>query len=938
MSILIYYFEDFNDSLHISNFEHFINYGIKNNKWCLPKRPITRIILFVNDKTKFYNEYNKSNLYNVFIEIITIETIFVDSINIIAQFYKYVETHPQVLTHNDPTIMYINSKLIGPILDPDIIESHWIDILIDKINTETQGVKHFTKNLLIFNYRHYQNRIVDLHKLTMLDIFIFRKNTIPLDFNYDIYRKYVNGKYLINSSTNTTKEYLIYHYLKYNSKTSYAEIKSFVENNKINMNKIKDTIEETCLQSSTQEESSTLISSTQEESSTLISSTQEESSTLISSNQVDDTILINNIVDINPTDFKDKTINIVNKETFREACLQQLPFICNVILPTISLNQTNETILIEFRWFEHLEFLLRNMMIKLPDWSHTVVCGNNNYEDMVCCCNKIGASIRIIKLDIENLTPSEYSALLLTPNFWNNFYGDKLLIYQEDSFLFHSKGIDSFMEYDYVGAPWNETQDDNSYGVGNGGFSLRSKSIMLEVINKVNPTSLIIGESTKAYIKNTNSYVLPEDVYFTKSMIDFQIGKLAPRNIAQQFSQECVKGKNPLGGHNFFLANNYTPEKINLGLIKRTNLVGLYSPYPYTLGGGEKYLADLMKFFIAKDYQIVFYNNTLLQTVIDTLKIYEIDIVVNKVQIRGANDLRLINMNNITYDYFIEMANSALPDVVQYIPRLSLGYQIAHKHIFHCQFPENIFYTDFNQPNYIDKVIVNSEFTDLFIKQMYNNSYILYPQCELKKSNDTNTVKTANSFITIGRLFPYTKSANNKNIDRIVETFIQLKHLDFTLSIVCSVKNKRYLQRLQELVNNHSLDNKIKFYCDVTDDEKVQLLNKSKYYIHATGIVHEKYELPHEEEHFGISPIEGIMSDCVLITADRGYPPYYINHSKNGFLYDSVYELQQIVLKICTQEIDQIEDVEVDKTRKYANETFGYNGYISTLTKILMNI
>ena len=48
MTILIYYFEDFNDSLHILNFEYFINYGIKNSNWGLPKRPITNIFLFAS--------------------------------------------------------------------------------------------------------------------------------------------------------------------------------------------------------------------------------------------------------------------------------------------------------------------------------------------------------------------------------------------------------------------------------------------------------------------------------------------------------------------------------------------------------------------------------------------------------------------------------------------------------------------------------------------------------------------------------------------------------------------------------------------------------------------------------------------------------------------------------------------------------------------------
>jgi hypothetical protein len=249
-------------------------------------------------------------------------------------------------------------------------------------------------------------------------------------------------------------------------------------------------------------------------------------------------------------------IAIVDKQTFREACLQQLPLVQNIEIPEIIHNCHNETVLIEFRWFDHLEFLLRNMLLKLPKWSHTVVCGNNNYDEMKKCCSQISESIRIIKLDIYNIIPSEYNVLLMKPAFWSQFNGEKLLIYQEDSFLFHSHNIDKFLKYDYVGAPWKHGQDDNCYGVGNGGFSLRSKSIMLEVIAKVKLKDLIIGKSTLQYMKNANVNVFPEDVYFSKSIIDYKLGQVAPRDIALRFSQESVSGNNPLGGHNFFIANN----------------------------------------------------------------------------------------------------------------------------------------------------------------------------------------------------------------------------------------------------------------------------------------------------------------------------------------------------------------------------------------------
>ena len=161
-----------------------------------------------------------------------------------------------------------------------------------------------------------------------------------------------------------------------------------------------------------------------------------------------------------------------------------------------SLDKENETILIEFRPFPHLEFLIRNTIIKLPKWNHTVVCGNKNYNLIVKICNSIcryiDSKITIIKLNIDNLTPSEYSKLLLTKEFWEKFSGEKLLVYQEDSMLFHNK-IEPFLKFDYVGAPWPVNQDDNSYGVGNGGFSLRSKSKMLKCIEKIKPEDLKLG-------------------------------------------------------------------------------------------------------------------------------------------------------------------------------------------------------------------------------------------------------------------------------------------------------------------------------------------------------------------------------------------------------------------------------------------------------------
>ena len=247
---------------------------------------------------------------------------------------------------------------------------------------------------------------------------------------------------------------------------------------------------------------------------------------------------------------------ITSKETFREACMRELPHARSILIPkAVKKEPRLETVLIEFRWFPHLEFLVRNTVIKLHHWNHTIVCGNKNFQEIKTMRDSICPDIRIIRMDIDNMVPSTYSELLTTKPFWEQFHGEKLLIYQEDSFLFHEH-IEPFLDYDYVGAPWPKNQDDNKLCVGNGGFSLRTKTVMIKVIKNVKMTSLKLGKNTIEYMKNANSFVVPEDVYFTKAMIDFKLGWVAPWEIARKFSQESIPSENPVGGHNFFLANH----------------------------------------------------------------------------------------------------------------------------------------------------------------------------------------------------------------------------------------------------------------------------------------------------------------------------------------------------------------------------------------------
>jgi hypothetical protein len=244
------------------------------------------------------------------------------------------------------------------------------------------------------------------------------------------------------------------------------------------------------------------------------------------------------------------------KNTYRYFCYKYLPEIEKIKLPIIKQHNKKESVLIEFRILPHLEFLIRNTIIKLgEEWSHTVICGNMNYDYIKTTCKKITENIKIIKLEYDNIEQSEYSLLLSEKSFWELLEGEKILIYQEDSCIF-KYNIEEFIEWDYIGAPWKKINNDNEYCVGNGGFSLRSKQTMIEIIEKISIKETKFNSSTLSYMKNTGQTIGPEDVYFTKNMIEYKIGKLAPWKIAKNFSTEWIYNSDSLGGHCFWYCDN----------------------------------------------------------------------------------------------------------------------------------------------------------------------------------------------------------------------------------------------------------------------------------------------------------------------------------------------------------------------------------------------
>lgn len=224
-----------------------------------------------------------------------------------------------------------------------------------------------------------------------------------------------------------------------------------------------------------------------------------------------------------------------------------------------------ETVLVEYRALPHLEALILNMIIKLPDWKHTVVCGPDNV-DLIN-----GFAIRglnIIKRNKNLADVFEYSEMLrLDRSFWRLFTGKRILLYQEDTWLFNTRHVYPVLEYEYVGAPWPFHLGLSPNGVGNGGFSIRCPQAMLRNLGRVDdpfPDWIADPNIRSHWPRDTKGrWTVPEDVHFCNRPSSSL--RVAPFELSRHFALDSYWTTDDYsGGHKWWHSRkgriNYFPK------------------------------------------------------------------------------------------------------------------------------------------------------------------------------------------------------------------------------------------------------------------------------------------------------------------------------------------------------------------------------------------
>ena len=198
----------------------------------------------------------------------------------------------------------------------------------------------------------------------------------------------------------------------------------------------------------------------------------------------------------------------------------------------------NALILLETRRADVNDCLDRHLKYLPTNWNPVIICSEQN-ADM----------IGMKKIIIPPITSypqylNDYNFLFASAEFYDNFLQyERILICHQDSGLLR-EGIEEFIEWDYVGAPWIF-----QHHGGNGGLSLRNPAIMKQICKMFQ------------YTRREGN----EDVFFSNKMFEHKIGALAPRDVCTLFSCETIFELGTLGYHgieNYQKGQRYTVDEI----------------------------------------------------------------------------------------------------------------------------------------------------------------------------------------------------------------------------------------------------------------------------------------------------------------------------------------------------------------------------------------
>lgn len=355
--------------------------------------------------------------------------------------------------------------------------------------------------------------------------------------------------------------------------------------------------------------------------------------------------------------------------------------------------------------------------------------------------------------------------------------------------------------------------------------------------------------------------------------------------------------------------------------------IGIYDPYLDDLGGGEKYMMTLAQ-CLSQNHQVeVFWNNKKdLENLISrfSLDLSKINITPN-IFSNNISTLKRFLLSK-KYDVIIFLSDGSIP-------------LVSSKLFVHIQQPLE----QMQRNSFLDKlkfsrvkvIFCNSEYTKSFINKKFNiKATVLYPPVSLSPKN----LKKENIILHVGRFrvkdVRTIKNGESEGVGDykkqtvMINAFKQmidkgLKDWGFVLTVSVQDKDLSEFEDMKKISKGYP----IYFLVNKRNNDLWEIYSKAKIYWHASGFGEDLEKHPEFAEHFGISTVEAMGAGVVPVVINAGGQKEIVQDGENGYLWDSIEQLQSKTLDLINNQGMLIKMQEKAKlsAKKFSKDIFCKN-------------